>query len=232
MISVFSGNLGAGKTLAMSIMTYINYLQGALIYANYMITGYPVETITNTYTLKTMTKAWKVFALDEWWLTLEARTSGKNIDLSRKILQFRKRSIDCYATAQTIASLDTRMRMVTDLNIFPETIFVDDKPVLVTCYYTQNKHLDFNNWGLIKKLPSITLPVIVEGFNVADNYDTDEIVEPMETEETDNIKQFVETFKGFDGSKTDLKSLLNIEHGFNPGKAGAIADYVFFKNQL
>lgn len=233
-IIVFSGNLGSGKTLAMSIMLYINYLSGSLAYANYKVTGYPVERITNTYVLKSLTKDWKTFALDEFYLDMDSRQSGKsnNIDMSRKILQFRKRNIDAFITSQSLGFLDNRLRLLVGLIVYPETIFIRDKPVCVVCHYTTNKHILFHDLNLIKKLPSFTLPVIIDGFNISEHYDTDEIVESLELEETEDIKDLIKKYKMFDGTKASLKSILNIEHKMNISKAGVIGDYIFYQNEL
>ena len=236
MIVLYSGNLGSGKTLAMSICLYLNYLLGSMAYANYTITGYPVERIKNTFALKSMNKIWKSFALDEFYLDADSRQSGtsKNLAMTRKVLQFRKRHIDTFISSQNIRAIDTRIRDLVGMIVFPETIFSDGYPIYVNCYYSTNKRIHFEDWSLIQKLPCFQLPVVIEetNFNVAENYDTDELVESMDLEEGDIIKELISKYKGFDGSKTDLKSILNMEHGYVAGKASAIGDYIFWVNKL
>lgn len=234
-ITLFSGNLGAGKTLGMSIMAYYNHLQGSKVYANYEISGYPVTKIDNAYMLKTMSADWKTFALDEFWLDFESRGSGsRNIDMSQKVLQWRKRGIEALITSQHISQLDVRIRNVTDLIMFPQVTFDNEEfPLYVTFYYTQNKRYHFDNMAVIKRLRSFSMPVIFpDGFNVAENYETNEIVEELETEEHELIKTLTDEYKDFDGTKTQLKSKLCIEHGLPGSKAQIVSDYIFYKNGL
>lgn len=226
-----SGNLGSGKTLGMSILGHYGYLEGNNVSANYIIKGYPNTLLTQGMQLKDVHTDRNLYLMDELWIDIDSRRSGGNVSLSQKFLQMRKRDISLIYTSQSLDQVEKRVRQITNLLFFPKTVCDNnDYPIYVVFHYTTSKNLQFDS-ELINHLPSFALPVNINGYDVAQNYDTTEIVEGLEDEENDLISTLTATYSGWDGTKTELESILVIEHNVIKSRAGMIATYIISKNK-
>ena len=227
------GNLGDGKTLGMSVLGHYGYIGGCYVSANYKITGYPNTLLTSGMQLKNVSTDNNLYLMDELWVEMDSRLSGVNVEMSRRILQMRKKDISLIYTAQDIDQLDKRPRRITNIFLFPQVIFNDDDyPIYVKYHYTRKAVSIENMKEYINYLPFFILPVQVNGFDVADNYDTSEIVEGMESEQTVKAKELICKYVNFEGTKTELESILVLDENITKTKAGVIASYIKSKGGI
>lgn len=113
------GELGAGKTLAMTYFALRNYWKGKTIYANYMLKKIPFTPVTNPEQITTMRDGF--FAGDELWVWADSRKSGSksNKFITPILALSRKRGINICYTVQYFKQIDVRIRTVTDFIVMP-----------------------------------------------------------------------------------------------------------------
>lgn len=114
------GELGSGKTLALSYLAWSNWFKrGRKIFSNYNFYGFPFTKVNSILDLDKMKDGF--FAGDELWLWVDSRTSkkDKNRIISNILLKSRKRDIVIAYTSQTIMQIDKRIRDVTDFIAYP-----------------------------------------------------------------------------------------------------------------
>jgi len=124
------GDVGSGKTL---IATYIaledETLKDRPIYSNYKLnlSNY-IELFPET--LNELEDKSALVLIDEAYIWLEARTSGKEINryLTYILFQLRKRKLDIILTNQLLETIDTRFRQMRNYQIECERIGPRDDP--------------------------------------------------------------------------------------------------------
>lgn len=146
MIIVFTGTVGGGKTLSMTVEAYKYYRQGHAIYSNYWL-NFP-HTLLTAKRFREMIEEKEqlqnvVLLLDEAHIWIDSRGSmtKKNKMISYFILQTRKRNVRLLATTQHYHQLDKRLRDTADIvcfcqNVSNKTSLVDvGKKVLIHQQY-------------------------------------------------------------------------------------------------
>jgi len=119
-IIAFVGQLGAGKTLAMTYMTINNHLiLGKTIYSNYHLKRVPYIPVTSLSQIDEMRDG--IFSADELWSWVDSRTtrSKSNRMISKIALVARKRGVDILYTAQNFHQMEKRIRDITNIVIKP-----------------------------------------------------------------------------------------------------------------
>lgn len=170
------GEMGSGKTLALTYLAYRKYLKGMRVYANYHIT-FPKFPNFKEPDVRFVNKLEDVLAMrdgffagDELWLNCDSRMSAtkKNKFTTNILAKSRKRDIHIGYTTQNFHQIDKRIRDVTDFIAFPQ----------------------LNKDETICRLEVMTLPQMTPmktyKFRTAElfkMFDTREEVEPFQTEE-------------------------------------------------
>jgi len=115
----FVGELGSGKTLALTYLAWRNFNKGQKIYANYTLAF--VHTFIETLEqIDGMEEGF--FAADELWSWLDSRLSSskRNQTVNAILLKSRKRGINIGFTAQHFSQIDKRVRNITDFIAIPQ----------------------------------------------------------------------------------------------------------------
>lgn len=116
-----TGNLGAGKTLALTYFGLRNKIvKRRNVYANYHIKE-PVNAvyIENPAEIDNIKEG--VFLGDELWAWLDSRNFGRSSNKigSKILLSSRKRGLHIFYTAQDISQIEKRIRIITDFEAVP-----------------------------------------------------------------------------------------------------------------
>jgi len=114
------GELGSGKTLALTYLMWKNHFKkGRRIFSNYNLYGIPHTKITSLEDLENAKNGF--IGLDEAWVWLDARTSNQQMNqvTSSILLESRKKGLTFCYTAQHITQIDARIRNVTDFTVYP-----------------------------------------------------------------------------------------------------------------
>lgn len=170
LIGIF-GNMGAGKTLFMSIMCqWLNFKLRVPIYANY-----PLKNSIPIKTLDELTNVERgVVALDEFWVSMDSRQSEYNVLLSRWVNQTRKKNILVLYTTQAMSQVDKRVRNANHLLVFCEKFEKVDVPFYRYTFLSGSS-------GTILK--SFKIPV-AKAKNFYNFYDTFAVVFPLYAKST------------------------------------------------
>jgi len=114
------GELGAGKTLALSYLAWNNWFKkGRRVFSNYEFFGFPYTKVKSLPDLDNMKSGF--FAGDELWTWLdswEGKDEKKRM-ISSILLKSRKRDITIAYTTQTLQQIVKRIRDVTDFIAYP-----------------------------------------------------------------------------------------------------------------
>lgn len=119
------GDVGSGKTLFLTILTYEQYQLGRNIYHNhYLDFGEgPIKPIEPA-DLHNASNG--VASLDEMWTWIESRAelNGRDVQtfLSHELFQSRKSDVDYIGTMQLLRSIDVRFREMVRWIIRPEKV--------------------------------------------------------------------------------------------------------------
>jgi hypothetical protein len=116
----FVGDLGSGKTLSLTFLTWKNWFyRKKKIYSNYHLFKIPYVWVDSVSTMETMSHGW--FSADEFWLWVDALDSKekKNRVVTNILLKSRKRDLTYAYTSQTINQLNLRVRKVQDFTCMP-----------------------------------------------------------------------------------------------------------------
>lgn len=177
------GLKGGGKTLVMTVLLYLEYLEGKKIYTNYEV-SFPHE-ILDVDKLVRLDKSLEnaVIGIDELHMICDARRHGKrqNILMSYFVLQSRHRSVNFYYTTQFDRQIDVRIRENTDINIVCENLYIDsDGDDLVDMFriIIQDKRF----------MPITTYEKFVYGRYFFEMYNTDYIVDIFTMKELNKQK--------------------------------------------
>lgn len=110
----------SGKTLSgTAIAETLAKLTGQKLFSIHDFKKYPFTKISTIEDLKNATHG--IVLLDEFWLTLDSRNWQANRELTNWVLQARKKNILCFYTSQTMGQIDTRLRSITDWQIYCES---------------------------------------------------------------------------------------------------------------
>jgi hypothetical protein len=120
-----TGELGAGKTMALTYLAYTNWKKGRKIFSNYLLYGFPFTLVRTIPNLDRMKEGF--FCGDELWNWLETAPvdkDGKDMKMKANfipniLLKSRKRSLTLAYTAQTIEQVKSRIRKVNDFTAYP-----------------------------------------------------------------------------------------------------------------
>jgi len=214
MIFAIVGTIGSGKTILLTLFTVWYYLSGYTIYSNYPLKVIPYNTLEKLKDLDelredTNFKKQKVFiALDEGWLSFDSRVSGRNIDITKYILQSRKMGADIGITVQDLSQMDKRVRNILHWVLEPTILeYKDGIPFIlkVEHFFTTDKTRKIN------KFFAVTIVEIKKKIhNVCNLYETFNFVDEIkQSEQSDYYESLVEKYSKFNHlSKTDLSSLI------------------------
>jgi len=213
------GDIGSGKTLFMTYIAYILYNKGWRVYANYKL-NFPYTSIISLKTLDNLEGKNNMILLDEAWITADSRKSGSylNLALSKIVLQSRKKSAELLYTTQYANQVDIRIRQITHVYIVPEIVhFEANIPAIVkVTFFKMSGLYEFEEMG--EKLYDI--------FNTHLLYNTEEIINETKKE---NITDLLKKYRNFEGSKSELKSVLEIDEELSPKDADRQASYLLYK---
>lgn len=123
MIIGIKGNLGAGKTLVLTLILLLMDEKSSddfKVVTNYH-TDVTDEYVTNPMELEEISKELEgIQGLDEIWGWADSRNSGNNEIFNEMIINSRKRGWIVVYTAQNFHMVDKRLRQNTDYGIIPE----------------------------------------------------------------------------------------------------------------
>jgi len=113
------GLKGGGKTLFLTLLLYLDYLNGKKIYSNYRLC-FPHEIIDVEKLVKLDVELKDAsIGIDEIHMICDSRRSGRkqNLLMSYFVLQSRHRSVNLYYTTQFNRQVDVRIRENTDVDV-------------------------------------------------------------------------------------------------------------------
>lgn len=184
-IIIIDGMLGAGKTLAMSILSkYYAEKSGCALFSNYGLYG---SYEFNSYRdfLKVVAQKHSIICLDEAHIFLDSRMSHNKgvIYFTQLSYYFRKMRTTVMMTSPQIDSIDKRVRLCANIYVYAEK---DDKYFKYHFYdYQSERYLKTKR---IKKDDAIRL--------ASKLYDTYYMVEPMVLPRSEEeYREFVELLK-------------------------------------
>jgi len=171
MLVGIQGRMGHGKTLMMTILCeYLHHGLGVQLAANY--------GLLNAERVKSMSDIWAfnsgVMAIDELWLSADARASHANVFFSQLVNQSRKKKMILFYTTQHIRQVDVRVRNATDY-----LIFCDKTP--------QGHWIQIIDWQYREMLRKYLIP-FEQARKFYPFYDTYEVLQPLEN---DGIREAV-----------------------------------------
>lgn len=159
--------MGSGKTVTLTMLAIRAFLSGEKIYSNYVLYGIPYIPVHDITQIENMHSGF--FAADELWLWMDSRVSasGKNKSISKILLQSRKHGLTVAYTAQGLHQIDKRVRLITDIVMFPRML---DEDLMKVKMYKGCKPIG---------IPLYFNPIMCYPF-----YDTTEVVEDVGEDET------------------------------------------------
>jgi len=167
-----NGSVGSGKTL---FVTASVIQEDKPIYSNYKI-NHPNYNELFPETLLDAEMSGSNVVIDEAYIWLESRLSGKpiNLYLSYILFQSRKRNMDIYLTDQILGSIDLRFRELTDYEIKCKAVPNSKNPKGFVYYI-------IDRTGFRPRLSKQFLPIekAKEYFGF---YDTFELINPIDDE--------------------------------------------------
>lgn len=158
------GELGSGKTLALTYLALRNYHKGRKLYSNYNL-KLPFTKVTTPEDIVNMREGF--LCADELWTWADSRLSGskKNKFLTLVLAKSRKRGINIGYTAQYFKSVDVRIRTVTDFLCMPK---LNESETVCTLFVYSNPSMQIQRVFKFRTQPVFNL------------YDTNEEVEELE----------------------------------------------------
>lgn len=233
MIALILGTIGSGKTLLLTLFTYLYYLDNSKLYTNYNIKGVNTISLDNIKQFNDIEKEKNFFGLDEMWLNMDARRSGSftNMLITQHLLQSRKKLADVMITSQTINQIDKRIRDIAHIIFFPEVSAKDSKgmpiELKVTMYPLHQK------WN-VKKFYT---PLILGNVIIPEIYDTTEIIEVMEGGKSGYLEDLSVKYKDCPlKTKKAMKAFIRREEGsegnnITDGDLDNVIEYIYIKRE-
>ena len=230
MIIGILGQLGAGKTLLMTLLGYNLYRQGYKVYANYHL-NFPYTYLQDFEDFDNIdVEKENVVLLDEIWTTADARRSLHEpaIQLSKRILQSRKKRSHILYTAQFSRLVDVRIRNITNA-IFVVSPLLRDQEGIPVLLMVKVRSRDLE--GFMVERGTKLVPCL----GAHRLYDTYEVVEGMATDleymRTKQLKKIAEKYQDYAHlKKSELISLLCLEENLSKADAQLVANYIKIKN--
>lgn len=187
MLTIISGDLGAGKTL---LLTIIGKLSKKKVIANYNV-GYKHEKFS-LYKFANAEYDDATILIDEAYSILESRTSmsSRNKALSYILFQSRKKSLDMYLTVQLNSTVDVRYRDLADRMIYAYGLIKIKGEV----YF---KYIMIN----AKKRQSVAYLPAEKAKMFFKDFDTNQVIEPIEQ------KEMVKTLKTQKEKMQDIENI-------------------------
>jgi hypothetical protein len=167
-IEGYGGLLGSGKTLGMTIFSYLDYKEdGMKVYSNFKTT---FSEMINPLDLLKFKLSDCVLMLDELETIFDSRNSGSTINqlFSYFFLQSRKKNVKIRYTAQMLDTVDKRGRYVSDFPILCKALPTTLKP---------DRFVYVIHYGL-QELGRVTLK-LEKAKPFFEMYDTTEIIVPF-----------------------------------------------------
>jgi len=175
----YNGSVGSGKTLHATASVIQDVIDSDIkdkpIYSNYKI-NHPNYHELLPETLLNAEMSGSNIVIDEAYIWLESRLSGKPINLymSYILFQSRKRNMDIYLTDQILGSIDVRFRLLTDYEIKCKAI-PNSKHPKGFVYYV------IDRTGFRPRMYKNYLPIEAAA-KYFDYYDTFELINPIDDE--------------------------------------------------
>ena len=209
------GELGAGKTLALSYLAWTNWFRkGRKIYSNYNLYGIPFTKVKSIPDLEKMQQGF--FAGDELWLWIDswASKSAKANLISSILLKSRKRELTLAFTTQSFGQINVRIRNITDFLAYP-MMSVDNRYTRVNIFRGGNPSLGsminppiyFNNYPIYAIYNTCE-----EVFRIEEN--SEEVEHFFHVRENVSFVRFLKA-QGFSDSEV-MKECDNMEKVLNP----------------
>lgn len=226
LICCVMGDLGSGKTLLMTALGFQLYLSGFNIISNYHL-KFPYTSVDEIEDFDKLdrTKDY-VGLLDEIHMTADSRQQSDSIQLSRKVLQSRKKNLNLFYSAQFIKQTDLRIRTVTNYILHPQ-ILAEWREIPIVLLVERYKR---NLTGDMVSLQPVTIPVVINGINSCYLYETREVVEAMNSEESlvDKYQYLINE----DIYKKEMASFIHMEEGCSWAKAKRVVDSIQAKRKI
>jgi len=171
--TIITGKMGSGKTL---LATMMHYNSNVPIHSNFPIKSEMYRPLTISELLEPSGAG--VVILDEAYLYIESRTSGKGTNRlwSRILFQSRKDDRDIVIIAQLLSSVDLRFRSMAEYIILCQREPTALKAPLKGFKYTL---LERTNFGFRKKTVRVPVDIAQQYFGL---YDTNFKVDEMDNE--------------------------------------------------
>lgn len=184
-IVIIDGMLGAGKTLAMSILAkYYQLSSGCALFSNYGLSGSDSFSSYRDF-LKVAQSGHSIICLDEAHIFLDSRMSHNRgiIYFTQLAYYFRKMRTTVFLTSPQMDSIDKRVRLLTNIYVYAEK---DNDYFRYHFYdYQSEKYLKSKR---IRKEEAIEIGKKL--------YDTYYMVEPMVLPKSEEeYREFVEELK-------------------------------------
>jgi hypothetical protein len=113
MLHIFNGQMNSGKTFIMAYETFLDYLDGRIIYSNIPL-NFPHILINRDFVFELGEKQPILknssFLLDELWIWLDCRDSKSNTIATYFFLQSSKDDINIRISAQSFSQNDKRIK--------------------------------------------------------------------------------------------------------------------------
>jgi hypothetical protein len=234
MINIILGDVGSGKTTAMTWIGHDKYDDGYTLVSNLQLFNIPyifIDEYTDLSTIEGESEESKLcFLLDEaYMLGLDARRSMSlsNLNTTKFGMQHRKKHADIYITSQTKEQIDKRFRSQCVYWFEPEITLKDEvgKPVLI--------NLDFKRFNG-KKTFSGTVPLPMQyefehGYvDVPESFDTYQKIEESTIDLEDAYGPLIEKYSqvAWNLKKGQLAAMLEVREKLPTAIANKIADYL------
>jgi len=224
----------SGKTMFATWLMHYYYDLGYTLYANYNLYNIPYIPIDSIEDFENVETPFNIYSVDEGWLAgLDSRRSQSfiNVALSGIVLQSGKMGTGKYRknniimTGQDFGQFDLRMRNVTDIIVKPTIIARDEneKPLAMIIDYIHYQE----DRPKRKKLPIPLQFNFEHGFiDIPESYDTYQRIESMEND-INPQSEIVQKYMDFEGTKTDLTTVLHEIEKYPITSAKSITNLIF-----
>lgn len=219
-IYLIVGKTGYGKTLTLLYYTFMAYLQGSNILSNFKLKNIPYTPLDNITDLHSIQDGENFASCDEIWSDSDSRRSGSNDNIlfTKMVLQHRKKRITLMGTSQHYGAVDVRIRAIADAVLYPSIAYwgsrLDEDGILemIPMILRVDVH-DFAEYDRPMRKPeySITIPMVYSGVYIPDLYETEEIVESMNS------------------GGVDLDTLIERYSNLGKTKSSALASHIYLE---
>lgn len=231
MITILEGTVGTGKTALCTLFMYLEGRDDRKLHANYKLDFFKSHYLEGLGRFIDWPRERCAIAIDEAHsagFDCRESMSDMNKENCKNVTQSRKIGSNMYFTAQDASMIDTRVREIAHIIMAPQIEIYhpeSGKPLILKVFYS------FHPWRISKFNKSWDgyryIPLVVDGFDVLDHYDTYEVIEQMESPKVEDRKKLHEKYSEFRHlSKTDLIAKMIMEDDANEGVARIVANYL------